>query len=386
MPTSINSGGREDRAMVRALRDIALFNDIRKDQNSAGAKHERYNIRDLRSKKNQHGNGIDDYEDDSLERFIRRKKSRVVKYIPSFSAYNVFNEAPYYPTSATQLQDGKLDEFLMLSEQYKSKLPKIRKLGWNRFKPIGINKTMYELEMLRSRAQVQNAEVNNEEDFRQHDPREEDPRNNGSIGRVILPHILQENNDDTGEDVAGSHSVPNDSMGVLGNNSANNSDNEGISEEDEISYDYDAEFDHVVDEDDNEEREMQGEGVGDIEVEGERIVPDDLLMRPTSLSRSLQQFVEEAHHLDRNPYDIDSDNDGEDSKIELDMEADFEDEVETGREGRGHDYNSESGQMPPSYGEITPDLASNWRNWTRERITSLDELMERRARQQRGQD
>ena len=382
----MNSGGREDRTMVRALRDIALFNDIRKDQNSAGAKHERYNMRDLRSKKNQHGNGIDDYEDDSLERFIRRKKSRVVKYIPSFSAYNVFNEVPYYPTSATQLQDGKLDEFLMLSEQYKSKLPKIRKLGWNRFKPIGINKTMYELEMLRSRAQAQNAEVNNEEDFRQHDPREEDPRNNGSIGRVILPHILQENDDDTGEDVAGSHSVPNDSMGILVNNNANNSHIEGISEEDEISYDYDAEFDHVVDEDDNEEGEMQGEGVEGIEVEGERIVPDDLLMRPTSLSRSLQQFVEEAHHLDRNPYDIDSDNDGEDSKIELDMNADFEDEVETGREGRGHDYNSEYGQAPTSYGEITPDLASNWRNWTRERITSLDELMERRARQQRGQD
>ncbi|CAI4991773.1 BBT_HP_G0072970.mRNA.1.CDS.1 [Saccharomyces cerevisiae] len=367
--------------MARALRDISLFNDIRKDQNSAGAKHERYNMRDLRSKKNQHVNGIDDYEDDSLDRFIRRKKSRVVKYIPSLSAYNVFNEFPYYPTSASQLLDGKLDEFLMLSEQYKSRLPKIRKLGWNRFKPIGINKTMYELEMLRSRARAQNAEGNNEEDFRQHDSREEDPRNNGSIGRVILPHILQENEDDTGEGVTGLHSMPNDSMAILANNGANNSQNEEVSEEDEISYDYDAEFDHVVDEDDNEEGEVPGEGVEGIEVQRERIVPDDLLMRPTSLSRSLQQFVEEAHHLDRNPYDIDSDNDGEDSKVELDMNPDFEDDV-----GREHDYNSEYSQEPTSYGGITPDLASNWRNWTRERITSLDELMERRARQQRGQD
>lgn len=84
-----------------------------------------------------------------------------------------------------------------------------------------------------------------------------------------------------------------------------------------------------------------------IEVQRERIVPDDLLMRPTSLSRSLQQFVEEAHHLDRNPYDIDSDNDGEDSKVELDMNPDFEDDV-----GREHDYNSEYSQEPTSYGGL----------------------------------
>ncbi|CAI4039780.1 hypothetical protein SMKI_09G1920 [Saccharomyces mikatae IFO 1815] len=369
--------------MVKALRDIALFNDIRKDQNSAVVKHERYNLRDLRSKKNQHRNGMDDDDDDnSLERFIRKKKSRFIQFIPSLSAYNVFNEFPYYPTSASQLQDGRLDEFLMLSEQYKSKLPKIRKLGWNRFKPIGINKTMYDLEILKCRAQTQNAEGNNEEDFSQHHVREEDLRNNGSIGRVILPYNLQENDDDTGEGDTSSHSVINDSMAMLTSNNANN---EGESEEDEISYDYDAEFDHVVDEDDSRE-EMQGEELECLESERERIVPDDLLMRTTSLSRSLQQFVEEAHHLNSNPYDIDSDNDGEGSKVELGMNPDFEDEVETRRGTRTYDYNGEYHQAPNSYGDITPDLASNWRNWTRERITSLDELMERRARQQQGQD
>ncbi|EHN01833.1 Mnd2p [Saccharomyces cerevisiae x Saccharomyces kudriavzevii VIN7] len=365
--------------MVRALRDIALFNDIRRDQDPAGAKHEKYSMRDLRSKKNQHGNCMNDDDDNSLERFIRRKKSRVIKYIPSLSAYNVFSEFPYFPTSSSQLQDGKLDEFMMLSEQYKSKLPKIRKLGWNRFKPIGINKTMYDSEMLKSRVQVQNAERKSEEDFREPSFREEDLGHNGSVERMVLPHVLQENDDDIGEGVADSHSVVNDDIVVFSNNSANHSHNEGASEEDEISYDYDAEFDHVVDEEDNEEEESQGE---EIEAEREKIVPDDLLIRPTSLSRSLQQFVEEVHHIDRNPYDIDSDNDGEDSKIELGMNPDFDDDGETRREARGYDY----GQSSTSYGEITPDLASNWRNWTRERITSLDELMERRARQHRGED
>ena len=80
---SINSSGRRDKVMVKALRDIALFNDIRKDQNSAVVKHERYNLRDLRSKKNQHRNGMDDDDDDnSLERFIRKKKSRFIQFIP----------------------------------------------------------------------------------------------------------------------------------------------------------------------------------------------------------------------------------------------------------------------------------------------------------------
>ncbi|EJS43241.1 mnd2p [Saccharomyces arboricola H-6] len=368
--------------MVGALRDIALFNDIRRDQNSTG-KHEKYSMRDLRGRKNRQGNGMDeDNDDESLERFIKRKKSRVVRYIPSFSAYNVFNELPYYPSSSNQLQDGRLDEFIMLSEQYKNRLPKIRKLGWNRFKPIGINKTMYDLEILRSRAQTENVERNNEEDFREHDPREEDPRNNGAIGHVMLPHILQENDGDTEQGLADSHSVVSHGIVMFNNNSANNTRDEGVSEEDEISYDYDAEFDHVVDEEDNEE-ETQEEGTG---AERDRVVPDDLLMRPTSLSRSLQQFVEEVHHLDRNPYDIDSDNDGDVSKIGLNVIPDFEDVEETRREARGYDYNSEYSQALNSYGEITPDLATNWRNWTRERITSLDELMERRARQQRGED
>lgn len=197
-----------------------------------------------------------------------------------------------------------------------------------------------------------------------------------------MPHILQENDADDTDDVAGTHNTVNDGITMFTQNSADNS-HEVISEEDEISYDYDAEFDHVVDEEEDEEVEVQG---GGIEVDRERIVPEDLLMRPTSLSRSLQQFVEEAHHLDRNPYDIDSDNDGDNSKIEVGTNPDFEDESETRREAGGYDYNSEYAQVPNSYGEITPDLASNWRNWTRERITSLDELMERRARQQRGED
>lgn len=368
--------------MVRALRDIALFNDIRKDQNSTGVKHERYSIRDLRVKKNIHENGLDDDDDDSLERFIRRKRSKSIKYIPSLAAYNVFNEFPYYPTSSSQLQEGRLDEFIMLSEQYKNRLPKIRKLGWKRFKPIGINKTMHDLEMLRVRAQAQNEEINNEEDLREQDLREEDLREHGSIGHAVLPHILQENDADDTDDVAGTHNTVNDGITMFTQNSADNS-HEVISEEDEISYDYDAEFDHVVDEEEDEEVEVQG---GGIEVDRERIVPEDLLMRPTSLSRSLQQFVEEAHHLNRNPYDIDSDNDGDNSKIEVGTNPDFEDESETRREAGGYDYNSEYAQVPNSYGEITPDLASNWRNWTRERITSLDELMERRARQQRGED
>ncbi|EDO15821.1 hypothetical protein Kpol_1057p9 [Vanderwaltozyma polyspora DSM 70294] len=196
-----------------SLGELSIFRDI-KDE-----------LAKEQDKNNRNGliNGM------KTERGGRKSGSRVCKSrdlcggaLP-LAAYSVFEETPFYSRSCRGHRNGKFDVLYMREEQLKRNKNAIRYLGWNYIKVMGLNKTMCQLEEERKqRMQEVDAfdDINNARAVSVHNT-------------PARPHLQEENVDEFG----GGNSFQD--LNIMANDE--------LSEEDEISYDYDAEYARVED-------------------------------------------------------------------------------------------------------------------------------------------
>lgn len=207
-----------------------------------------------------------------------------MNYIPPLSAYNANEEIPYYP-STRGASAGRFDELSMRVEQVQQKLKSIRTLGWSFLKPIGIDDSM---ECLKEKTM----------NLRQRIPDEPTPISDNLRTQIshslVLPGAFQENG-----------STDNIDLLESGMEQELGPDEMEQEEDDEASYDYDAEFARVED-------EQEDEGY-----EEEPHVVNSLVNRGMVRDLTIQQFVETSH-IDRNPYELND----EYENSHLDVDAD----------------------------------------------------------------
>lgn len=235
-----------------------------------------------------------------------KKVSNNRHYMPPLSAYNASEERPYYP-------GGRFNEMTMRIEMEQRRLNSIRNLGCNYIRPIGVGHT---LQMIREKKQLA-AKLRAEEAAQQQEQlelqRHEEREQQRSQGRnqqdsSILPSAFQENGDhssrnefgimdDVVEEPAGRS--PSQSIGQTLAPPFNAALGEDDEEEDEISYDYEAEFAHVEDEheEDEEDEYLDKNQEGRLK-----------MLNPGGTTRdfTIQQFVETSH-MQSHPYDMDDD-------------------------------------------------------------------------------
>lgn len=216
------------------------------------------------------------------------------QFIPPLSAYNASEERPYFP-------GGKFDEMTMKIEQEEKRLNDIRNLGCNFIRPIGIGQT---LQMLRDRKAAA-AKVRMEEANQASLQRPEEQQEDEQDLNFILPSAFQENAggnspqdsamiDSISEDQSGTAPVRQELGAPFGQVAVQDNDDE---EEDEISYDYEAEFARVEDEQGEEEELLEKERNGRLKMPSVRDSTRDL---------TIQQFVETSH-MGGHPYDLEDD-------------------------------------------------------------------------------
>lgn len=243
--------------------------------------------------------------------------SRRRRYIPPLSAYSAESQAPYYPFNNDT--NSQFDEFEMRAAQTEKRLREIRMMGWNSIRPIGVGKTMRELEEERLKNWKKSEQ-------------QEEPQG-------IQIASAQENTDGTDhiQEQEVSHVVlPNMDVDL------------DRSIEEEHSYDYDDEFARV-----GQEEEGTSEG------------------RPggahTATGLSIQQFIETSHIEGAgHPYDIED-------EYEHDYMLSIDNDNE--RETLGDD---EFTQLPPL--DVSDTIENQAVNPSR--ISSLNQLDTSRERLQ----
>lgn len=220
-------------------------------------------------------NGVNDGE---------RRSSR--QYIPPLSAYNASEEAPYFPIGVDE-KGRRFDELTMRMDLAQKRLKSIRTLGWNTIRPIGVNETM---QQLKERLE-----------------KEESESKNASVNNQAQPSALQENDDEFMESF---HEYDRRVDPLINNANSGAEDANESREEEDNSYDYDAEFARVEEEEEEEEEEYPN---------GARTLgaAHALANRSTVRDVTIQQFVETSH-IERQPYELDD----EYENPQLDIEGD----------------------------------------------------------------
>lgn len=206
------------------------------------------------------------------------------QYIPPLSAYNAIEEVPYFPFGVDE-HERRFDELTMRMDQTQRRLKSIRTLGWNSFRPIGVNETMQQLKEKSMKQEMKNERADD----------------------IPLPSTLQENGDES----MGSfqeYDYPADPHNSTTNGLVEEADE--AREDEDVSYDYDAEFARVEDEEEEEEEELRNatQSLGPCHAPPNRGAVRDL---------TIQQFVETSH-VERQPYELED----EYETPQLDTDAD----------------------------------------------------------------
>lgn len=231
-----------------ALCDLPLFRDIINETTSSGP--------DLSNRLNHAGSIHNRISKSKNNNDNQSSISNSVRYsypIP-LSAYSIHEELPNNFSKKLLVNSEKFDELGLKYDSYRSSKRSIKHLGYNSIRPIGINKTMKELHDLKKQKEADLLESANREDS-----------NNIQMIQPLslgnqLPNQFQENEDITNVTEMIPTSVSNifqDRIQVQPGREElyanNDQEDEG---DDDISYDYDAEFDQVI-----EDEEEGGEVV-----------------------------------------------------------------------------------------------------------------------------
>lgn len=228
-----------------------------------------------------------------------RKREKFRQPLP-LAAYNTFEAVPFYPNERSH-RNNKFDELLMKEEQMQKSKKEIRYLGWNYIRSVGINKTMNQLEVERRRRKEEEANNNDDINVSNDVYRWQNVPLADQAQQRTVRTLLQENIDDNSNSFQDLNELEEE-------HEEHEEQEQELSEEDEISYDYDAEYARI--EDDGEEGENRN-GLGLDTVinadDSHLLFHQDThasLARRVTRGLSIQQFVETSHN-GNNPYETD---------------------------------------------------------------------------------
>ncbi|QLL34168.1 hypothetical protein HG536_0G00250 [Torulaspora globosa] len=206
-------------------------------------------------------------------------------YIPPLSAYNAIEETPYFPSGAKD-QRFAFDELTMRTDQAQQRLNSVRTLGWDCIRPIGVKETM---------KQLQERLKNQENSAKAREP-----------GDMPALSAMQENG---AEAIVGFHELGDEAAAHIDTSIGGQLHAQPEEEDEDLSYDYDAEFARVEEEGDDEAGgELRGVAMS-------FRANNPLSNRGTERDVTIQQFVETSH-VERRPYD--SQDEYETSQLNLD--------------------------------------------------------------------
>ncbi|QLQ80641.1 hypothetical protein HG537_0D06420 [Torulaspora globosa] len=232
-----------------SLGDLPLFREIKE-------------VLMVEKQQNKNGRPGDGRKVGDKSKFGCNESSAGCHYIPPLSAYNAIEETPYFP-SGTRDERFAFDELTMRTDLAQQRLNSVRTVGWDCIRPIGVKETM---------KQLQNRLKNRENSARTAEP-----------GDLPAVSDMQENGDEAHIDASvGEQVLP-----------------QQEEDDEDLSYDYDAEFARVEQEADGEGRSFWASNRG------------------TGRDVTIQQFVETSH-VERQPYD--SQDEYETSQLNLDPE------------------------------------------------------------------